>query len=134
MQVFDAALGAGASLATFSERGRIVPELNDPAIREIFVFGLNLRVYTQCISVEDAVQTKIQRWGNSLGLMIPRSFAKETGVGAGSEVDLSIQDGDLVVKPTRRRTYQLKELVRKITAKNLHGEVDTGGPVGREVW
>jgi len=96
--------------------------------------GVNLLAYTQCISEEDAVQTKIQRWGNSLGLRIPRSFAQEAGVSAGSEVDLSVRDGDLVVKPARRRTYQLNELVRKVTAKNLHGEVNTGGPVGREAW
>ena len=69
-----------------------------------------------------------------MGLRIPRSFAKEAGVEAGSEVDLSLRDGDLVVKPARRRTYRLKELLEKITAKNLHGEVDTGRPVGREVW
>jgi len=69
-----------------------------------------------------------------LGLRIPRSFAEEAGVEAGSEVDLSLRDGDLVVKPARRRTYRLKELLEKITAKNLHGEVDTGRPVGREVW
>ena len=80
------------------------------------------------------MQTRIQRWGNSLGLRIPRSFAAEVGVDAGTEVDLSIQDGDLVVKPVRRRTYQLKDLLRKITAKNLHGEVNTGDPVGREIW
>jgi antitoxin MazE len=95
---------------------------------------MNHRAYTQCISEEDAVQTKIQRWGNSLGLRIPRSFAEEAGVGAGSEVDLSIQDGDLVVKSARRRKYRLKELLRKITPKNVHAEADTGGPVGREVW
>lgn len=80
------------------------------------------------------MQTKIQRWGNSLGLRIPRSFAQEAGVGAGSEVDLSIRDGDLVVKPARRRKYRLKDLLRKITAKNVHAEVDTGGPVGKEAW
>ena len=80
------------------------------------------------------MQTKIQRWGNSLGLRIPRSFAQEAGVEAGSEVDLSVQDGDLVVKPARRRTYQLKDLLRRVTAKNLHGEVDTGRPVGKEIW
>lgn len=80
------------------------------------------------------MQTKIQRWGNSLGLRIPRSFAEEAGVAAGSEVDLSIQNGDLVVRPARRRTYQLRELLRKITAKNVHGEVDTGAPAGREIW
>jgi len=80
------------------------------------------------------VQIKIQRWGNRLGLRIPRSFAEETGVAAGSEVDLSIQDGDLLVKPTRRRRYRLKDLLRNVTTKNLHAEVDMGGPVGREVW
>lgn len=36
-----------ASLATFSERGRIVPELNDPAIREIFVFRYRLLYQVQ---------------------------------------------------------------------------------------
>ena len=80
------------------------------------------------------MQTKIQRWGNSLALRIPRAFAEETGVEAGAEVDLSVRDGDLVVKPARRVKYRLGELVRKVTDKNRHGEVDTGGPVGREVW
>lgn len=80
------------------------------------------------------MQTKIQKWGNSLGLRIPRSFAKEAGVEAGSEVDLSLRNGDLVVKPARRKRYRLKDLVRKITPRNLHDEVDTGRPVGREVW
>ncbi len=80
------------------------------------------------------MQTKIQKWGNSLALRIPRSFAQEAGVGAGSEVDLSVKDGDLVVRPARRRTYRLQDLLRRVTAKNLHEEVDTGEPVGREVW
>ena len=80
------------------------------------------------------MQTRIQRWGNSLGLRIPRSFAEEAGVEAGSEVDLSLRDGDLIVKPARRRTYRLTDLLEKVTTKNLHGEVDTGGAVGREVW
>jgi antitoxin MazE len=80
------------------------------------------------------MQTKIQRWGNSLGLRIPRSFAEEAGVEAGSEVDLSVRDGYLVVRAAKRQTYRLSELLKKVTAKNLHGEVDTGEPMGREVW
>lgn len=80
------------------------------------------------------MQTKIQRWGNSLGLRIPRSFAEEAGVEAGSEVDLSVRDGDLVVRAAKRRTYRLRELLEKVTAKNLHAEIDTGKPIGREVW
>ena len=80
------------------------------------------------------MQTRIQKWGNSLGLRIPRSFAHEAGVGVGSAVDLSMRDGDLVVRPARRRTYRLKDLLRRVTPKNLHAEVDTGQAVGREVW
>ena len=80
------------------------------------------------------MQTKIQRWGNSLGLRIPRSFAEEAGVEAGSQVDISVRDGDLVVRAAKRRTYRLSELLAKVTTKNLHGEVDTGERIGREVW
>ena len=80
------------------------------------------------------MRRRVQRWGNSLGLRIPRSFAEEAGVAAGSEVDLSVQDGDLIVKPARRKAYRLKDLLRKVTARNIHAEVDTSGPIGREVW
>jgi toxin ParE1/3/4 len=43
LQVLDDALRAGASLANFAERGRVVPELSDPAIREVFVFKYRLQ-------------------------------------------------------------------------------------------
>ena len=78
------------------------------------------------------MRTKIQKWGNSLGLRIPRSLAEEAGVEAGSEVDLSIRRGDLVVKPARRTKYRLNDLLRQMTSKNIHAEVDVGAPVGRE--
>jgi antitoxin MazE len=80
------------------------------------------------------MQTKIQRWGNSLGLRIPRSFAEEAGVEAGSQVDISVRDGNLVVSAPKRRRYRLSELLAKVTTKNLPGEVDTGEPIGREAW
>ena len=42
VHVLKAALEAAASLSTLSERGRVVPETNDPVIREIFVFRYRL--------------------------------------------------------------------------------------------
>lgn len=80
------------------------------------------------------MQTKIQKWGNSLGLRIPKAFAEEAGVQAGSQVELSVENGVLTMRPSRRKKYRLQELLRRVTAKNLHDEVDTGTPVGREVW
>jgi antitoxin MazE len=76
------------------------------------------------------LRTKIQRWGNSLGLRIPRSFAEEADVGPGSEVDLSIQDGDLIVKPARRRVYSLKNLLRKVTSRNFMARSTLTGQLG----
>ena len=80
------------------------------------------------------MQTKIQKWGNSLGLRIPKSFAEQVGVQAGSEVDLAIENGELIIRPARTRRYDLKQLLRGVTAKNIHREIDTGEPVGREAW
>ena len=80
------------------------------------------------------MQTKIQKWGNSLGLRIPRSFAAEVQVEEGSAVDLSVKNGNLLVRPVRTRKYLLRELLKGIRFQNLHGEVPTGEAVGRESW
>lgn len=78
--------------------------------------------------------TKVQKWGNSLGLRIPKSLAYQAGVEAGSEVSLAVEEGELIIRPARAPRYELKKLLRGVTAKNLHKEVETGDPVGREVW
>lgn len=79
------------------------------------------------------MNTKIQKWGNSLGLRIPKSFAEEAGVEAGSEVTLSVIDGGLMVRPSRVKKCSLAALLRGVNERNVHDEVDVGGPVGREV-
>ena len=78
--------------------------------------------------------TKIQRWGNSLGLRIPKSFAVDAGVEEGSEVDISIEGDRLVIRAVRPARYELKELVSLIREDNVHEEIPTGRRVGREVW
>lgn len=80
------------------------------------------------------MRTKIQKWGNSLGLRIPKSFAEEAEVEAGSEVNLSVEDGELVIRPIRKPKYRLADLLRKVTPDNVHEEIETGDPVGREIW
>jgi antitoxin MazE len=101
------------------------------------ILGLATRhadAYTLCIYMEVRMQTRVQKWGNSLGLRIPKAFAEEAGVGAGSEVNLTVRDGELVIQPVRRRRFRLEDLLRRVTAANLHGEVEMGASVGREVW
>jgi len=80
------------------------------------------------------MQTKIQKWGNSLGLRIPKSFAAEAQVEEGTTVDMSVQNGRLLLRPLRARKYTLNALLKRVSRKNLHTEVATGKVVGRENW
>ena len=81
-----------------------------------------------------ATSTQIARWGNSLGLRLPKSVALEAQVDAGDKVDVSVKDGAIVVRPARP-TYSLDALVAKMTKRNRHEEADWGtAPAGREVW
>jgi antitoxin MazE len=77
---------------------------------------------------------KIQKWGNSLGLRIPKNLAADVHVAVGSTVLITIEDGRIVLSPERNRRIPLKELIAGITPENVHGETNTGAPVGREVW
>jgi len=80
------------------------------------------------------VQTKIQKWGNSLAVRIPKSFAQEAGVTAGSDVHLTVREDGLLVRPARTRRPKLRDHLRQVKRSNRHGEVKTGKPVGKEVW
>jgi antitoxin MazE len=80
-----------------------------------------------------ATTTQVSKWGNSLGLRLPKSVAREAQIGEGDTVDVSVDNGTIVVRPSRRR-YSLDELVSRINARNRHDESDWGTPLGHEVW
>ena len=48
------------------------------------------------------------------------------------DLDIEVRKGALVLRPHRRRVYWLEDLVKRMTARNVHKELDFGGPVGRE--
>jgi antitoxin MazE len=81
-----------------------------------------------------AMPTKIQKWGNSLGVRIPKPLAEQLGLAEGSQVDLRVRGGELVVRLKKPREYSLPELLSRVTHENLHRETDTGPAVGREEW
>lgn len=81
------------------------------------------------------MKTTVQKWGNSLGLRIPKAFAEEAAVREGSTVDLSIVDGELIIRPVpTTATYGLEELLNRVTKQNLHDETTFGAAEGREAW
>lgn len=76
---------------------------------------------------------RVARWGNSLAVRIPRPMADQVRIEEGQEVELSVVDGCLTIRP-RPRGYTLDELLDQVTPENRHDEVDWGTPEGDEVW
>jgi antitoxin MazE len=80
------------------------------------------------------MKTRIQKWGNSLALRIPRSCADKVGLEYDAPVDVSLVDGKLVVIPVGEPMLTLEGLLAQVTEDNLHREVDTGQAMGKEAW
>ena len=80
------------------------------------------------------MKTRIRKWGNSLAVRIPKSFADEVGLRQDSAVEISLAEGEVVVRPIAEPKYTLDGLLAKVNKRNLHREIDTGGAVGKEMW
>jgi len=80
------------------------------------------------------MRTRIQKWGNSLALRIPKYFATEVGLQRETSVEVSLADGKLVITPVAKPNLTLKQLLAKVTKENLHHEIDTGPATGNETW
>jgi len=80
------------------------------------------------------MQTKIQKWGNSLALRIPKSFALNVNLKQNELVDISIDKGKIIISPIAQKEYSLEELLKGVSENNLHSELDTGAPAGKEIW
>jgi len=79
------------------------------------------------------MRVAVRKWGNSLALRIPKALADNSHIENGTQVDVAVENGRLIVAPVPAAAT-LHELLSRVTAENTHAEVDTGGRVGRETW
>jgi antitoxin MazE len=80
------------------------------------------------------MKTRVQKWGNSLAVRIPKAFAVEAGLREDASVEMSLVEGGLIVQPVGPETPALDELLRGVTDENLHGEWKTGLAAGKKTW
>ena len=80
------------------------------------------------------MQTKIKKWGNSLALRIPKLFALDANLKLNNFVEISIDKGSIIITPISKKEYSLEKLLKGVSKNNLHGEFNTGSPVGKEIW
>ena len=79
------------------------------------------------------METRVQKWGNSLALRIPKLLAIQIGLEPNSPVKLSLRGKELVIEPVKPSKLKLDDLLSQVTEQNLHGEVDTGPAIGGEI-
>ncbi|HEU4559471.1 MAG TPA: AbrB/MazE/SpoVT family DNA-binding domain-containing protein [Longimicrobium sp.] len=79
------------------------------------------------------MRAKIQKWGNSLAVRIPKPLANDADLIEGAEVEISVEGGRLVISPIARE-LTLDEMLDLVTPENRHGLVDWGPAMGKEAW
>lgn len=80
------------------------------------------------------MQVRVQKWGNSLAVRIPKPLAEDAAVKEGTVLNLAVSEGKVVATPVKRKKPSLMQMLANVTRKNLHTEIDSGPPVGREIW
>jgi antitoxin MazE len=80
------------------------------------------------------VRVTVKKWGNSAAVRLPTSIMKATGLELDEVVEVREDRGRIVIEPVRPRRYDLSELLKGISKKNQHREVDFGLAMGREIW
>jgi antitoxin MazE len=68
-----------------------------------------------------------------LAVRIPKPLAEDADVKEGTVLNLAVFEGKVVATPVERKKLSLKQLLAKVTRKNLHAEVDFGPSVGRDI-
>ncbi|MDD4965122.1 MAG: PbsX family transcriptional regulator [Gallionella sp.] len=80
------------------------------------------------------MQITVKKWGNSAAVLIPAFILAAAHVALDQTVEVREEQGRIIIEPVRQKTYALDALLDDITPANLHPSIDTGAPVGKEVW
>jgi antitoxin MazE len=80
------------------------------------------------------METSIQKWGNGLGVRLPKQLAQKRSLRAGTKVLVTETSTGVSIEVLEKKPPSLADLVKRISPSNLHTETDWGGSVGNEVW
>lgn len=89
-------------------------------------------VYPEYTHWSGEMRARVAKWGNSLGLRIPKSLSQELGIEEDGQVEMEVLQGKLIIEPIRAKEYSLDEMLTRMTPENCHGESDWGDAVGVE--
>jgi antitoxin MazE len=82
----------------------------------------------------NGMKATVKKWGNSAAVRIPAAIMETAQLQLDEVVEVREEAGRIVIEPVRQKAYNLADLLKGITPKNLHESVDFGGPAGKEFW
>jgi len=91
-------------------------------------------MYLYCRYIEKTMVSRVQKWGNSLAVRIPKAFANEMKLAENASIRMMLEDGALIITPDDEPQWNFEELLAGVTEENIHGEWETGEPAGKEPW
>ncbi len=80
------------------------------------------------------METNIQKWGNSLGVRLPKNIADNQALKAGSRVRVTETKAGITIEVLKKQRLTLSDMLKHITKDNVHSEIEWGAPRGNEIW
>ena len=80
------------------------------------------------------MEAKLQKWGNSDGIRIPKSILKSLGLKTNDIVNITEDDDRIIITIPKVRRISLEERFKNYQGENLAKEFEWDEPVGREIW
>ena len=93
-----------------------------------------MRAYLLSRYVANHMKTTVKKWGNSAAVRIPSAVMEAADMRVEDVVDVSEEEGRIIVKRVQSKNYDLDDLLNGITKQNLHEPVDFGSSQGKEIW
>jgi len=91
-------------------------------------------MYRKCRYTELAMRVQVKKWGNSASVRIPASVMAAASLRVDQAVDVREEGGRVVIDPVIAPSYDLDDLLAKMTSDTFPEDIDFGSPVGDEAW
>lgn len=79
------------------------------------------------------MRVTVKKWGNSASVRIPAAIMDAANLSLDAVVDITEENGRVIIEPVRDEAFELERLLAGITPENQHEEIDFGVAVGKEV-
>lgn len=80
------------------------------------------------------IPATVGKWGNSAAVRLPAAIMTQANFTAQQPINILLSKGRIILEPVKAPEFDLDEMLAQIKPEHLHGEIDFGGPVGKEIF